>query len=147
MAKKISRNGKLTTAIVITFVILLISLIFRKGSGVPMTGRLVSLPNSLYTYVILPLLYYLGGFVFMLVFFKNSSYSVPSVIRTLLTVFTCIVLIFIIFFIFMYLQEYTIIGGIVRISVSKWVMEKMYVLMSFKTLIFTGGIFLYNVFS
>lgn len=147
MAKKAGKNRAFSTVIVIIFVTLLILLMFSPKVGIPFVNRVISLPNRLYLYVLYPLLYYFGGFVFQYVFFKNAGLSMGSFIRTMLTFLSVIIFLLIVFFIFLYLQDATFVGKIVRISLSKTVRDMMYFLMKRSVLLFVGGIFLYHSFS
>lgn len=147
MAKKAGKNKGFTTAVVILFMVLLILLIFSPKVGIPFVNQVISLPNKLYLYVLYPLLYYFGGFVFQLVFFKNAGLCVGSFVRAMLTFLSVAIFVLILFFIFLYLQDATFIGKIVKISLSKTVREMMYFLMNRSVLLFVGGIFLYHSFS
>lgn len=144
--KQGTRNKKLSAFAVIGFILCLITLVFNSGLKIPVLHNFITWPNALYTYIIFPFAYYLGGYVFCMAFFAGSHYSTPSWVQGLLTVLSIVIFILILFSAMLYLQNYTPVGNIVRISLSKTVYTTMIRLMKMHVLLFSGGIFLYHAF-
>ena len=77
MRHRTRKNSKLNIILLVAFLICLVMLLFYTQGPVKAVSSRVSLPDHLYDYIILPLLYFFGGYtISWLVFLKgNVSFS------------------------------------------------------------------------
>jgi uncharacterized membrane protein YidH (DUF202 family) len=145
MSARKSGSGSISAVVMVVFLFCVFALIFNAGIRPSAMNSLPAWPQSLYTFVIYPLLYYLGGYVFFMLFFKRANSGMPGAIHVFMNIVAIALFIFILFSFFLFVQSNTVVGNVIRISLSGTLMKWMRTFLSMHVLLFIGGIFLYEM--
>lgn len=144
-ARHSSHSSRVSIPVVIGFVLCVIALLFNSGIKGPFADR-ITWPQAIYTLVVFPFFYFLGGYVFSMVFLRGIGSSTPGWVHVILRIITAIIFILIILSVMIYLQSFTPVGSVITITLSKKVLTLMRSIMSMHVLLFIGGMFLYYLF-
>ncbi len=143
MRHRTRKSGKLTIVLLVLFLVCAVTLLFYAEGPFTVVSSRVSLPDHLYSYIILPVLYFLAGYVVSWLVFLKGNVSFSGGMRALLLFLAILAIILILFSTVLYFLYYTGVGDVVKLNLPSTLIRIVIDITRQEVVLFACGTFLY----